>query len=250
MIMKILAICGSPRKGNTYSALKTIQDNFPEVDYEILMLKDINFKLCKGCYTCVTHGEQKCPIKDDRDTIMEKMKSADGLILASPAYSHMVPALMKNLFDRFGYLAHRPEFFEKFALSVVTCSGYGGKFAAEYMDKMLKVFGFNMAPSLNLQYKPGKKSESEITENNKKIIAGFKSLVTKIQAGVKDKPTLNTMIPFGIFKAIAEKAKDSMPADYAYYKDKQEYYYDAEIPFMKKLIAKKVVAKEVAKILD
>ena len=50
--MKILAICGSPRKGNTYSALRSIQDNFPDVDFEIIMLKDIHFEPCKGCYTC------------------------------------------------------------------------------------------------------------------------------------------------------------------------------------------------------
>ena len=35
--MKILAICGSPRKGNTFSALKTIKEGFPDIDIEILM---------------------------------------------------------------------------------------------------------------------------------------------------------------------------------------------------------------------
>ena len=247
--MKILAICGSPRKGNTYSALKSIQDSFPAVDFEILMLKDINFELCKGCYTCVLRGEEKCPIKDDRDILIEKIRSADGLIIASPVYSHMVSALMKNLFDRFGYYAHRPEFFDKYAMSIVTCSGYGGDHASQYMDKMLSVFGFNLAPSLELNYKPGKAPESQGEENEQKIKDGFNALMTKIQKGEKDKPTLGKLIPFGIFKAISEAAKESMPADYNYYKNKNEYYYDVALPFFKKWIAKKVVKKEVDKIL-
>jgi len=75
------------------------------------MLRDIHFEICKGCYGCVVRGEQKCPLKDDRDMIIEEMTNADGVIFASPTYSHMVSAIMKNFFDRFGFLAHRPRFF-------------------------------------------------------------------------------------------------------------------------------------------
>ena len=110
--MKLLAICGSPRKRNSYKALKEIGDEFPQLDYEILHLNDLNFKLCKGCYGCVVNGEERCPLKDERDLVLEKMMEADGVIFASPVYSHMVSALMKNFFDRFGYLAHRPQFFD------------------------------------------------------------------------------------------------------------------------------------------
>jgi len=97
--MKLLAICGSPRKGNSYKALKEIGDAYSHVDYEILHLNDLNFSLCKGCYSCVVKGEEKCPIKDERDMILEKMMEADGVIFASPVFSHMVSAMMKNFFD-------------------------------------------------------------------------------------------------------------------------------------------------------
>jgi multimeric flavodoxin WrbA len=247
--MKILAICGSPRKGNTYSALKTIQDNFQDIEIEIIMLKDLNFELCRGCYTCVLRGEEKCPIKDDRDMLIEKIHGADGVIVASPVYSHMVPALMKNLFDRFGFYAHRPAFFEKYAMSIVTCSGYGGEHASQYMDKSLSIYGFHLAPSQELHFKPGRDAALEKRENTQKIVSGVNALMAKIQAGYKDKPKLGKLIPFGIFKAIAEAAKDTMPADYRYYKNKSDYYYDTDLPFLKKWIAKKVVKKEVDKIL-
>lgn len=88
-------------------------------------LADLKFDYCKGCSSCVYRGEDKCPIKDDRNVVLEKISEADGLILVSPVYALMVSAPLKNFFDRFGYLAHRPQFFNKFAMSMVTCSGYG-----------------------------------------------------------------------------------------------------------------------------
>ncbi len=122
--MKLLAICGSPRKGNSYKALDSIRESIPQTDLEIIQLKDLSFDMCRGCYGCVLKGEEKCPIKDEKGLIFQKMMEADGLILVSPVYSHMVSAPMKNFFDRFAYLAHSPQFFNKFAMSIVTSSGY------------------------------------------------------------------------------------------------------------------------------
>ena len=51
------------------------------------------------------------------------------------------------------------------------------------------------------------------------------------------------LVPFGIFKYVSEIDKENMKADYEYYKDKTNYYYDTKIPFFKKMITKKVVKK-------
>lgn len=241
--MKLLAICGSPRKGNTSHALGQIRDAFPGTDLEILHLADLDFKPCKGCYTCVLKGESKCPLKDDRDTILDKMAKADGLILASPVYSHMVSALMKNFFDRFGYLAHRPLFFDKFAMSMATYSGYGAEDALKYMDKMLSAFGFNLAPPLELQFRPGKMPEKNKALNMEKSKAAVRILMEKIEKGAKNKPSLKMLIPFNIFKYVSRLDKELMKADYAYYKDKGDYYYETKIPFYKKVIVKKLSDK-------
>jgi multimeric flavodoxin WrbA len=241
--LKLLAICGSPRKGNTYRALTVIRDSFPRIDFEILQLNDMEFNFCKGCYSCVLRGEAKCPIKDDRDMILSRISEADGLILASPVYSHMVSALMKNFFDRFGYLAHRPQFFDKYAMSMVTCSGYGAEDALKYMNKMLSVFGFNLAPSLELQIQPGTISDETIARNRQKSILAVETLVDKIEKGKRDDPSLGLMIPFLVFKYVSKLDKDLMPADFEYYKDKGDYYYDTKIPYYKKFIAKRVSDK-------
>ena len=238
--MKIIAICGSPRKGNTYYVLRSIQDHFTDIDFKILQLSEMNFELCRGCYTCVKKGEDKCPIKDDRDMIIQEMKDSDGLILASPLYSHMVSALMKNFFDRYGYLAHRPQYFEKFALSIATCSGYGAEYALEYMDKMLSIFGFNLVPPLELQFRPGKMPEKNEIINHEKTIEAVNILISRIEKGGKDRPSLAMIVPFKIFKYVSTIDKSVMSADYEYYKEKKEYYYDTKIPFFKRFIAGRV----------
>jgi multimeric flavodoxin WrbA len=243
--MKIIAICGSPRKGNTYSVLNVIKDSFPDIDYKIFMLKNMNFEMCKGCYSCVMRGEEKCPIKDDRDMILKEMAEPDGVIFSSPAYSHMVSALMKNFFDRFGYLAHRPQFFNKYSMSLTTGSGYGAEFAIQYMDKMAKVFGFEVVPPLDLNVRPGKQSEEAVQNKRNKTIEAFKVFISRIEKGVRTKPTMNFLVPFHIFKLVSELDSKTFNADYQYYKDKKEYHYDTKISHLKTFIAKRIARKEI-----
>ena len=42
---------------------------------------------------------------------------------------------------------------------------------------------------------------------------------------------------------MSEIGKEVMKADYEYYKDKTDFYYDTKIPFFKKMITKRVVKK-------
>jgi len=244
--MKILAICGSPRKRNTFSILNSIKENYPDIDFRILQLAKMNFESCKGCYSCVRIGEEKCPIKDDRDMIIEEIQKADGIILASPVYSHMISSTMKNFFDRFGYYAHRPQFFDKYAMSIVTCCGYGAEDAMKYMDKMLSVFGFNLSAPVEIHFRPGKTPEKMKLEKQEKAFTAFDRFLARIEKGGRDNPPLGMLIPFSIFKYVSEIDRENMPADYEYYKDKTDYYYDTRIPFYKKFIAGRVVNRIIA----
>ena len=51
------------------------------------------------------------------------------------------------------------------------------------------------------------------------------------------------LVPFNIFKYVSEIDKEIMQADYEYYKDKTDHYYETKIPFVKGMITKKVVKK-------
>ena len=243
--MKILAICGSQRKGNTFSVLNSVREEFPDVDYEILMLKDMNLKDCLGCYACINRGPEKCPLKDDRDVIIKKMEDADGVVFATPTNTRNVTTLMKKFMDKLGYIAHRPYFFDKYALFVSTCKGFGADLANEYMSSNIGKYGFNVVSSLDLYIST--KSEAETKYNKGQMIQAFNEFVSAIKSGERDKPKVGDLVYFNIFKAISELNKKEGIADYEYYKDKTGYYYDVKVPFFKRKFADWIAGREIKK---
>jgi multimeric flavodoxin WrbA len=54
----------------------------------------------------VCSQKEECSIKDDLMPVYEKMKAADGIILASPVYNGSCTALLKGLMERAGYICH------------------------------------------------------------------------------------------------------------------------------------------------
>lgn len=85
--MKVLVVMGSPRKGNTYRAaerIRELMESYGPVEFEYLWLDTANLSQCRGCFTCIAKGEEKCPLRDDAPAIEQKMHEADGVIFASP----------------------------------------------------------------------------------------------------------------------------------------------------------------------
>ena len=237
--MKIVAVCGSPHKGSTFSVLSTIAADHPEIDYKLIMLGDLDLKPCRGCYACIAVGEEKCPLKDDRDLVVHEMLDADGVIFASPTYVNHISGLMKSFFDRIGYESHRPRFSGKHAMAMAVCGGFGADKAAGYMHGILSTFGFDMVPQLELQC--SSKSAKENALNKEKTDAAFEALVAAIQSGRRKPPSVTQVIMFSLFKAIATAYPDRFSADHRYYQDKTVYYDDSKIPFWKQMIAKRAV---------
>lgn len=239
--MKILAICGSPHKGNCYSILSKIKEDCPTIDFKLIMLYQMNLRQCIGCYMCIAKGVEYCPLKDDREIIVKEMLDADGIVFASSVHVNHITAIMKHFIGRVGYESHRPRFFNKYAMSMAVCGGFGADIATKYMDSIFSTFGFNMAPSLELQVST--KSEKEKKHNYKKATDAFDRFITKIKKRQRDKPTLSQVVIFNMYKSIALSYKDYFKADYQYYKDKKDYYYDTKINFFHKWIANQEVKK-------
>jgi len=99
--LKILSICGSPRKGNSEAVLYRLKKIFEKngTENEIILLRKMNVKRCDGC---VEHCNKKlnCRKKDDMIEILGKMKNADGYIFISPNYFKMPTGIFKNFIDR------------------------------------------------------------------------------------------------------------------------------------------------------
>ncbi len=89
--MKVLGLSCSPRKkGNTEiligEALAGAKEAGAEV--ELLSVAGKDLQLCDGCDSCLKTF--KCHLKDDMQSILDKMLEADGIIFGSPVWSMTV----------------------------------------------------------------------------------------------------------------------------------------------------------------
>ncbi|WP_353684038.1 flavodoxin family protein [Thermodesulfovibrio sp. 3907-1M] len=98
--MKILAILGSPRKGNSEMLLNEAIKLCSEKNYEINLIKacELNISGCTACDGCKDTGE--CIIHDDMDKIYPLLREANRIIIASPIFFFGVPAQLKLIIDR------------------------------------------------------------------------------------------------------------------------------------------------------
>jgi len=237
--VKILAICGSPHRGNTYEVLSKIEEDYPDIDYKLLMLGELNLQKCIGCYGCVLYGEEHCPLKDDRDMIIQEIMDADGVIFASSINVNHIPALMKDFMGRLGFMSHRPPFYGKYAMVMAVCAMFGAKQANEYMKGIFTTFGFDVVSCAELGV--ATKTKKEIAWNQEKVTKAFNTLIDRIKQGQKSTPTLRQILHFYLFKTISEYNKEHYQADYQYYKDKTEFASDRKPSFFKKMLAQLMV---------
>jgi multimeric flavodoxin WrbA len=134
MTVKVLGICGSPKK--TKSSSEFLLSKALEaaaavkgVETEMVRLADCTILPCTGCDNCIR--QQPCPedAKDDVPKVLAKMQAADALIFASPSYWCTVPGLLKNLMDRSRVLKMKNHGLRDKIVGVLTAAGlrHGGQ---------------------------------------------------------------------------------------------------------------------------
>jgi multimeric flavodoxin WrbA len=241
--MKILAIMGSPRRGESYKLTQMVEQKLkqkPDVEFQYLFLKDCNLGQCVGCHLCILHGEDKCPLKDDRARIEQMMMEADGVIFVSPVYSQMVTTLMKNFIDHFSYLWHRPKFFGKKAMAIATGGGMFNE-TLKYMEQNAKSWGFHFVNKLGVPHieslRP-KYKEKQLKNIDREVDHFYESVkVNKLPI-----PALKELMWFNIWKGNSMACKESLPSDYPYWQQKgwydKNYFYDTKVSLWKRVIMK------------
>ena len=103
--MKVVGICGSPRKGNTEWMLTKLLQEVARagVETELILLREKLVKGCDGCLSCEAGGAERegtCRIQDDMQLIYPKLMEADGFAFGTPVYFDMLSGLLKNFMDR------------------------------------------------------------------------------------------------------------------------------------------------------
>lgn len=104
--MKVLLLSGSPKpNGNTVLLMqecrKVIEDR--GVEAEIVSFAGMKIECCIGCGKCSTAGE--CGLDDGLNEIMEKIRSADGLIVGTPVYFGTARGDVMCALQRIGYVS-------------------------------------------------------------------------------------------------------------------------------------------------
>jgi multimeric flavodoxin WrbA len=96
----VVAVLGSPRQGNTSYLVDVALEEFGAhgARCEKIRLVEWHIQPCEGHDECATLPA--CPVDDDMPQLLDKVYSADLLLLATPVYYENVSGLMKLFIDR------------------------------------------------------------------------------------------------------------------------------------------------------
>lgn len=126
-LMKVVAFNGSPKKeGNTYLAINMVAEELENegIEVEIVHVGNKTIRGCLGCNTCLKTG--KCVINDEVNEWIQKMREADGIILASPVHYSAIGGTMKSFLDRAFYVLNGGDLRHKVGSALVAVRRSGG----------------------------------------------------------------------------------------------------------------------------
>jgi multimeric flavodoxin WrbA len=247
--MKVLVIMGSPRKsGNSHQITKRIEERMKELDpslgFSYLFLMDSHLELCRGCGLCLNHGEDRCPLKDDRKALEKQMLDANGVIFVSPVYAMNVTAIMKNFLDRFAHTLQRPRFFDQQAMIVCTTGAVGLKEAIDRLA-VIKFAGFNLVHTAGFVTPASRVSRKSKDKIDRDILKAADGFYNAMAARKPVTPGLINLIAFRSQQAAFALSHEYglSDCDYLYFQEKgwldenRRYYIDVRVNPLKNFIA-------------
>ncbi len=243
-MFKIIAISGSARKKHTYQAVEqflTFVSEQEDVEYEIIRLSDLDIRTCTGCIQCLDKGEEYCPLKDERDIVIQKMMEADGVILATPNYSFHVSGMMKVFLDRLGFVFHRPRFFGKAFTAIVTQGVYGGGSIIKYFQFISKALGFNPVKGaiVTTRVPIAEKTRIRNERNLRKLAVRFARTLRKKALPL---PSVFELMLFRMSRSTIKNELNPEFRDYSYFQEQgwfeSQYYYPVRLGPLKRLLGR------------
>lgn len=219
---RVLVIMGSPRLGNTMRAAQGIEarmQGLGEVVFEYCMLRDADLARCRGCFVCFEKGEEYCPLHDDAPGIERRMHEADGVIFASPVYGLNVSGLFKTFVDRFSYVFHRPRFFEKKALLLTTSGLIGDREVLDYLDRVARIWGFEVAGRAGLIIPPCPLPEDKARRNQETLDAAARAFHASLHRPRRS-PSLHDVLLFHGQRATFRELGERAPFDHEFWKSR------------------------------
>jgi multimeric flavodoxin WrbA len=240
--MRILAVIGSRKKGNTSHTVRAMgahMKSVGEVAIEYLYLHDYQLKYCLGCRVCFDRGETECPGKDDVMAIVDKMKNADGVIFASPSFLNDATGIMKTLIDRTAYFSHRPAFYTKCAYIITTTHATGNKSTRDTMAGALLSMGFHYVGSLGLKI-PTVSGAPDLAGQEDEIQKAADKFYQAIARKKYLSPSLVSLIIFKMKQNTWGSEKEHGSLDHKYWRERgfldphRNYYLETHVNWAKR----------------
>ena len=145
--MKVLMLNGSPKaNGNTALALQEMEKIFRAegVDVETVQVGHLDVRGCIACGYC--YKNDKCVFDDVVNTLADKFRNCDGLVVASPVYYVSANATLTAVLDRLFYSTAFPKTM-KVGASVAVARRGGCSSTFDQLNKYFTICGMPLASS-------------------------------------------------------------------------------------------------------
>jgi len=194
--MKVIALNGSPRLvGNTSNILAEFLDrlNRDGIETEQIQLYSYDFEPCNDCRSCEMRGDGRCINEEDgMNEILSRLRQADGIILASPAYMGASTGVMRLFLERAGLVLAMGDkgLRGKVGAAITVCTHDGGDTAYSelvqwMLHNQLTVVGAAPAPVFRAQNSPQYQDDKAAMEGLENLAQNL-SWALRHLAGQKD----------------------------------------------------------------
>ena len=123
MQMKIVAVNGSPRKGNTLAAISAFTEGAKEKnEIEIIHADEVSISPCRGCDVCQCMNG--CVAADDTNRVIDSLVDADMIVFGTPVYWWGMTAQLKLIIDK---CYCRGAYLKNKKIGIILCGGASTK---------------------------------------------------------------------------------------------------------------------------
>jgi multimeric flavodoxin WrbA len=159
----IVILSGSPRKGgNTDQLAAAFIDGAREAGKQTALFRVADLKIggCLGCEHCF-NAQGVCVQHDDMPPILDALRKADALVLASPVYYFGVTAQLKLAIDRFFALLREGMPVKRAAL-LMACGDAADTAAASSIGMFRQICGYQKWEEAGIVIAPGVHNPGDI----------------------------------------------------------------------------------------
>jgi multimeric flavodoxin WrbA len=134
---------------------------------------------------------------------------------------------MKNFIDHLAYFYHRPCFFDKKGLVVVTTAGTGHKKVSNYLSETLYNWGFNKVYKIAMPVHQQNLKEKDIEKINKTSMKWYNDL----KSGKLHNPSFKAILYYNLWKRMSTSSNPiELDNRYWTFTRLKDYYFAPNVP--------------------